>query len=68
MDALPLDFEIVPAAPERDDALQLSLESWEGPLDLLLALARNQKVDLKLISIHALVDLYLTFIGVAREL
>src|SRR3546814_11781410 len=43
MDALPLDFEIVPAAPERDDALPLSPESWEGPLDLLLSLARNPK-------------------------
>src|SRR3546814_15195573 len=68
MDALPLDFEIVPAAPERDDALQLSLESWEGPLDLLLSLARNQKVDLKQISILALVEQYLTFIAEAREL
>src|SRR3546814_11766790 len=68
MDALPLDFEIVPAAPERDDALQLSLESWEGPLDLLLTLARSQKVDLKQISILALVEQYLTFIAEAREL
>src|SRR3546814_14974461 len=68
MDALPLDFEIVPAAPERDDALQLSLESWEGPLDLLLSLARSQKVDLKQISILALVEQYLTFIAEAREL
>src|SRR5690606_27707528 len=68
MEELPLDFEIVPAAPERDDAFQLSLESWEGPLDLLLALARNQKVDLKQISILALVEQYLTFIAEAREL
>src|SRR3990167_9122520 len=68
MDEPPLDFEIAPAAPERDDALQLSLESWEGPLDLLLALARNQKVDLKQISILALVEQYLTFITEAREL
>ena len=68
MEALPLDFEILPAAPERDDALQLSLESWEGPLDLLLALARSQKVDLKQISILALVEQYLTFIAEAREL
>jgi segregation and condensation protein A len=68
VEALPLDFEIVPAAPEREDALQLSLESWEGPLDLLLALARSQKVDLKQISILALVEQYLTFIAEAREL
>src|SRR3546814_3484561 len=68
MDALPLDFEIVPAAPERDDALQLSLESWEGPLGLWRSLARNQKVDLKQISLLALVEQYLTFIAEAREL
>lgn len=68
MDELPLDFEVAPAAPESDDALQLSLESWEGPLDLLLTLARSQKVDLKQISILALVEQYLTFIAEAREL
>lgn len=68
MDELALDFDIASAAPERDDALQLSLESWEGPLDLLLALARSQKVDLKQISILALVEQYLTFIAEAREL
>ncbi len=68
MDELPLAFELAPAAPERDDALQLSLESWEGPLDLLLTLARSQKVDLKQISILALVEQYLTFIAEAREL
>ncbi len=68
MDDLPLDFEIAPAAPERDDAFQLTFESWEGPLDLLLTLARSQKVDLKQISILALVEQYLTFIAEAREL
>ena len=42
MDELPLDFELAPsAATEREDALQLSLDSWEGPLDLLLTLARG---------------------------
>src|SRR3546814_14422984 len=45
MDALPLDFENVPAAPERNDAQELSLESWEGPPDLLLARALAQHVD-----------------------
>ncbi len=68
MDELPLAFELAPAAPEREDALQLSLESWEGPLDLLLTLARSQKVDLKQISILALVEQYLAFIADAREL
>ena len=33
-----------------DDTLTLDIEGWEGPLDLLLALARSQKVDLKQIS------------------
>ena len=41
------------------DALTLDLDGWEGPLDLLLALARAQKVDLRQISILALVEQYL---------
>lgn len=52
----------------RGDELQLSLDGWEGPLDLLLTLARNQKVDLAQISILALVEQYLTFLGEARAL
>ncbi len=68
MEALPLDFEVAPAAVEREDALQLSLESWEGPLDLLLTLARGQKVDLRQISILALVEQYLTFLAEMRAL
>lgn len=50
------------------ETLKLDLEGWEGPLDLLLALARNQKVDLKAISILALVDQYLRFIEQARAI
>lgn len=50
------------------DTLTLDLDGWEGPLDLLLALARNQKVDLKAISILQLVEQYLGFITAAREL
>lgn len=49
-----------------DDTLTLALGAWEGPLDALLALARTQKVDLKEISILALVDQYLAFVGEAR--
>ena len=45
------------------DALTLDLGSWEGPLDLLLALARAQKVDLRAISILTLVDQYLAYLG-----
>ncbi|UIJ47012.1 segregation/condensation protein A [Sphingomonas cannabina] len=50
------------------DTLTLDLDGWEGPLDLLLALARNQKVDLKAISILQLVEQYLAFIEAARDL
>src|SRR5258706_1673711 len=48
--------------------LTLDLDGWEGPLDLLLALARNQKVDLREISILDLVDQYLHFVEEAKEL
>ena len=51
-----------------DDTLTLDLDGWEGPLDLLLALARAQKVDLKAISILALVEQYLAFVDRARAL
>ena len=51
-----------------EDVLTVQVESWEGPLDLLLALARTQKVDLREISILALVEQYLRFIEEAREL
>ena len=44
------------------DGLTLDLGAWEGPLDLLLALARAQKVDLHQISILALVDQYLEYL------
>lgn len=50
------------------DILTVSFESWEGPLDLLLALARTQKVDLRDISILALTEQYLDFIEGARQL
>ncbi len=50
------------------DELTLTLDGWEGPLDLLLTLARAQKVDLAAISILDLTDQYLAFIGEARSL
>jgi segregation and condensation protein A len=55
---------------ERDgpDRLTLDLDGWEGPLDLLLNLARAQKVDLAKISILALVEQYLAFIQDAKTL
>ncbi len=57
-------------APAADDqnALYLELDGWEGPLDLLLDLARRQKVDLKSISILALVDQYIDYIERAEAL
>ena len=49
------------------ESLVLSLEGFEGPLDLLLDLARAQKVDLAKISILALVEQYLAVIEGARR-
>jgi len=51
-------------APE--EALIVELDGFEGPLDLLLALARNQKVDIAKISVLHLADQYLVFIEQAR--
>ncbi len=51
-----------------DVQLTLDLEGWEGPLDLLLALARGQKVDLRTISILALVEQYLAYVDSAQAL
>ena len=53
------------APPEQ---LTLDLDGWEGPLDLLLSLARAQKVDLREISILALVEQYLRYVERARVL
>src|ERR687889_755085 len=55
--------------PVRDeDELNLRIDGWEGPLDLLLTLARAQKVDLAAISILELVDQYIAYLGEARAL
>jgi segregation and condensation protein A len=48
--------------------LTIDIDGWEGPLDLLLALARAQKVDLRKISILELVQQYLDYIEQARAL
>jgi segregation and condensation protein A len=55
-------------AKSGDTPLILELDGWEGPLDLLLDLARRQKVDLRQISILALVDQYLVYIERAGAL
>ena len=51
-----------------EPAMMVDVEGFEGPLDLLLMLARQQKVDLHKISILALADQYLAFIEAARKL
>src|SRR5262245_42355553 len=48
------------------DALIVDVAGFEGPLDLLLELARHQKIDLARISILALAEQYLAFIESAR--
>lgn len=64
-----MDLEPFDDSPVRDeDALTLCLDGWEGPLDLLLTLARAQKVDLAQISILALTDQYIAYIETARSL
>ncbi len=57
-------------APEEDasESLIVDLDGFEGPLDVLLALARNQKVDLTRISILALAEQYLDFINRAHRM
>lgn len=50
------------------DALFLKLPDFEGPIDLLLLMAREQKVDLAKISVLALAEQYLAFISEARAL
>ncbi len=51
------------AHPSRSEQLVLELDGYEGPIDLLLTLAREQKVDLGKISILALADQYLAFLA-----
>ena len=55
-------------APGAGETLVVDVEGFEGPLDLLLALARTQKVDLARISVLALAQQYLDFITEARRL
>ena len=52
------DFESM-AVFADDQALTITVDGFEGPLDLLLTLARNQKVDIAKISILKLAEQYL---------
>lgn len=62
-----LDFEAVADAVQDGEVLVVDVDGWEGPLHVLLALARTQKVDLLKISITRLADQYLAFIQDARR-
>ncbi len=68
--AQPLPFEDVEPTEraESEPALLVDVDGFEGPLDLLLELARRQKVDLHRISILALAEQYLVFIEAARRM
>ena len=52
---------------DTEPAFLVDVDGFEGPLDLLLELARRQKVDLHKISVLALVEQYLAFIEMARN-
>ena len=54
-------------APRADEQLIVNLDGFEGPLDLLLAMARTQKVDLAKLSVLALAEQYLTFVNQALK-
>ena len=61
------DFEST-AIAASDDALVVTVDGFEGPLDLLLTLARNQKVDIAKISVLKLAEQYLEFIEEAKRI
>jgi len=63
------DFEDGQAfeTPSGDNAFVVDLEGYEGPIDILLAMAKNQKVDLAQISILSLATQYLQFVEAARK-
>ncbi len=62
-----LDFSAAEMAAEEGAALVIDLDGYEGPLHVLLSLARAQKVDLLRLSITELADQYLAFVATARE-
>ncbi len=62
---LPFDTEIDKA--DAEPSFLVDVDGFEGPLDLLLELARRQKVDLAKISVLALAEQYLLFIEAARK-
>src|SRR5947209_10433720 len=67
-DEIQFEADLAADRATGEQALVVDVEGFEGPLDLLLTLARQQKVDLAKISILALADQYLAFIEEARRL
>jgi len=61
-------FELAKSEAVSGAELVVDLDGYEGPIDVLLNLARDQKVDLTRISILQLADQYLAFIAAARHL
>ncbi len=61
-------FEAAGNAAEDGEALIIDVDGYEGPLHVLLALARTQKVDLRQLSILKLAEQYLAFVQQARRL
>ncbi len=61
------EFESTALAND-DETLLITVDGFEGPLDLLLTLARNQKVDIAKISILKLAEQYLEFVESAKKL
>ena len=60
--------DVRPSAAPEQLSLFVNLDGFEGPIDLLLALARDQKVDLSKIAILPLAEQYLEFVESARKL
>ena len=63
-----LKFEAVMDAADEGESLVLDIDGYEGPLHLLLELARKQKVDLARLSILELAEQYIAFIKSAQDL
>ncbi len=63
----PAEFSAAAEASLDGEALIVDLDGYEGPLDVLLALARGQKVDLLKLSVTRLADQYLAFVREARR-
>src|SRR5919112_5787123 len=64
----PFDINDAPERAASEPTLHVDVDGFEGPLDLLLELARRQKVDLHRISILALAEQYIAFIEAARRM